>query len=385
MLPPSHDHPVLVPVANPASIGPLLGHAAALAGPDGTVQLLTVLGPSADADDIAHAEQGLIEVQRDASDLGIQVRGDVRTAEDVASGVLDVVEEASPALVVMGWRGRSSSTDVFGRLIDHVVGRSSVPLAVVRLGLQSPERILFPVSEEHLLPGGSGSLDLAVELTRRVREHTGYPTTVLRTGARTGEIPEAVIELGDRVHHDPRRTHKAVEAFSRPTDLIVAAVAPTASGLRGATTHLAWAAPEATLMVAVDVGPTRGAGIVDAVADAGQPAPIRLDPPKAEVRIVVTIRLPEHEDVDPARLEEILRSAGDIDLLMSWWPASDDRGHVGATVTVRSDGINAAMAKVMTTVHEAPELQGAEITYELDRGAPRPSAGASSASATGNQ
>lgn len=367
---PAPDRPILVPVANPASIDPLLVHAAALAGDGGSVHLVTVLGEEASSDDHAHAWQGLTEAESRAKELGVTASGQVRTASDAATGVLAAIAERRPALVVMGWRGQSSTTDVFGRLIDQVVGRSSVPLAVIRPGMATPERLLFPVSEEHLLPGGTGSLALAVELTRRLREHTCHPSTVLRTGQRTGDLPEEVAALGDRIHHDPRRTHKAVEAFARPTDLIVAAVAPTASGLRGATTHLAWAAPDATLLVAVDVGPTRDTDLVDAVAAAGQPGPTRVAPPTEEVRIVVTIRLPEEQDVRPERVEEILRSAGETDLLMSWWPASDTRAHIGATVTVTGGGVNAAMATVMTAVHDAPELRGAEITYDLDRGAP---------------
>ncbi len=369
---PERDRPILLPVANPSSIGPLLRHAAALAGRDGEVHLLTVVGEGADADAHAHAWQGLTEAERTAHELGVHARGQVRTASDVETGVLAAIAETDPGLVVLGWRGRSSTTDVFGRLIDRVVGRSSVPLAVIRLGLSLPDRIVFPVSEEHLLPGGGGSLSLAADLTRRLRDRTGHRTTILRTGARTGELPAAITELGDQVHHDPRRTHRAVEAFARPSDLIVAAVAPTASGLRGATTHLAWAAPDATLLVAVDVGPTRGAGLVEAVADAGRPAPARVvEPPAEEVRIVVTVRLPEDDDTSSSRIEEILRTAGETDLLMSWWPASDTRAHVGATVTVRGNSVNAAMARVMTAVHEAPDLRGAEITYDLDRGAPR--------------
>ncbi len=363
--------PILVPVANPASIGPLLTHAAALAGPGGAVHLLTVLGAAADDDDHEHARQGLVDVADQAEELGIELQGDVCSHADTATAVLETIERIRPSLVVLGWRGRSSTTDVFGRLIDHVVGRSSVPLAVLRLGLVPPTRLLFPVSEEHLLPGGAGSLSLAADLALRLRRHTGHPTTILRTGPRTGDLPDQVTALGDRVHHDPRRTHKAVEAFARAEDLIVAAVAPTASGLRGATTHLAWAAPEATLLVAVDVGPTRNRGLVDAVADAGQPAPRRDDPREEQVRIVVTVRFPEGTEADTDAVEQLLRSAGDTDLVMTWWPASDDRAHLGATVTVRSDGINAAMGRVMTVLHDAPVLEGAEITYELDRGAPQ--------------
>lgn len=365
------EGPILVPVANPASIGPLLGHAASLAPHGGSVHLLTVLGTEADEDDHAHAHQGLAEVQRGAGHLGVEVHGDVRSAPDVATGVLAAIEETRPSLVVMGWRGQTSSTDIFGRLIDQVVGRSSVPLAVLRLGLLPPTRLVFPVSEEHLLPGGGGSLRLAVQLAERVRGRSGFPSMILRAGARTVELPDEVRRLGDRVHHDPRRVHKAVEAFAHPEDLVVAAVAPTASGLRAATTHLAWAAPDATLMVAVDVGPTRDDAIVDAVAQAGRPAPRRTDPPEEEVRIVVTIRLPADDGVSTDRAEEVLRAVGATELVMSWWPTDDDRAHIGATVIVRGGGANAAMAQVMTALHDAPELHGAEITYELDRGTPQ--------------
>jgi hypothetical protein len=39
-------------------------------------------------------------------------------------------------------------------------------------------------------------------------------------------------------------------------------------------------------------------------------------------------------------------------------------------VTIRAAGVNAAIAAVMVAVHDAPDLSGAEITYDVDRGAP---------------
>lgn len=367
---PEPARPILVPVANPASAPPLLRYAAQLVGAGGTVDLLTVVGPDASAETHAHAWQGLTEAEELAIELGIEVRGRVRTSQGPGTGVLEAIDDSDPWLVLMGWRGTTSASDVFGRLIDHVVGRSSVPLAVIRLGLQPVDRIVVPISAEHLLPGGSGSLTLAAELTSRIRASTAHPTTVLRSGSREHDLPASIHRLGDRIHHDPRRSHRAVEAFSRPTDLIIAPVAPTASGLRAATTHLAWAAPDASLLVAVDVGPVPQESLVDAVLDAGNPPPVRQVPPRREQRIVVTIRLPDGQTLETDAVEEILLGVGTVELVMSWWPAEDDRAHVGATVTVTSEGPNRALASVMTAMHDAAALAGAEISYELDRGNP---------------
>lgn len=366
----ARDRTILVPVANPASATPLLRYATDLAGPGGRVHMVTIVPPDTTADAHGHAWEGLTAAEELAADLGVTVRGQVRRSPSAAAGVLAAIDEDAPALVLMGWRGTTSASDVFGRLIDHVVGRSSIPLAVVRLGREPVDRIVVPVSAEHMLPGGGGSLSLAADLTRRIRTSTGHPTTVLRTGPRRGELPGDIRELGDQIHHDPRRTHKAVEAFHRDRDLIVAPVAPTASGLRAATTHLAWAAPEATLLVAVDVGPVRSGGLAEAVTDAGRPAPRRARPPVAQQRIVVTVRLPEHLATTPEVVEALLGTVGEVELVMSWWPLDDDRAHVGATVTVTSEGPNRALAAVMTALHDAQELRGAEISYELEHRSP---------------
>lgn len=363
---------VLVPIANPASASALMGHAAKLAAADdGTIHLVTILRADAASDERAHAWRGLADAEEIARDLGVEARGRVVEADEIAEGVLAAVDEVAASVVLMGWRGGSSTTDIFGRLIDTVVGRSSVPLAVVRAGSRPCRRVLLPISADHLLPGGDRGLCLAVQLAERLASGAPEPTTVLRTGPRDVELPPRVTQLGDRVHHDPRRTDQAVAAFARPDDLVVAAVAPTVSGLRAATTHLAWAAPDATLLVAVDVGPTREEGLVDAVEGAGSPAPPVRDPGLREVRIVVTARLPDDLPVTPDDLDRVLRTAGRTDHLMAWWPAGDPRPHVRATVTVDAAGINAAIAAVMVAVHDAPDFQGAEITYDVDRGAPK--------------
>jgi len=364
---------VLVPIANPASVRPLLELAADLVDPDGEVCLLTVLRPTADAQEQADAWHGMAVAERVADQLGIRARGEVRTDPKLGDAVLEAIRERGASLVLMGWQGASSTSDVFGRLIDHIVGHSAIPLAVVRAGAQDYDRVLLPISADHLLPGGAGGLSLAAALAGRLQRSTRRPTTVLRTGELGSELPEDIAALGDRVHHDPRRTHQAVAAFAGPTDLIVAPVAPTVSGLRAATTHLAWAAPDATLLVAIDVGPVDEGSLVPAVAGAGRPTPSAGSQTRTAVRLVVTVRLPEAHAVTPQEVERILARCGRTDHLMAWWPSGDNRPHVRATVELLATDPNHAIARAKEVLHAADELVGAEISYDLEEAGTDPS------------
>jgi len=357
---------ILVPVANPASVRPLMQLAADLVDARGEIRLLTVLQPDAPADAHADAWQGMAVAEAVAVNLGVTARGEVRTERGLGDAVLDTLRDRDASLVLMGWRGASSTTDVFGRLIDHIVGRSSVPLAIVRAGAQDYDRVLLPISADHLLPGGSSGLQLAADLAGRLRRGTTRPLTVLRTGRLGQELPESIVALGDRVHHDPRRTHQAVAAFAGATDLIVAPVAPTVSGLRAATTHLAWASPDATLLVAIDVGPTTESSLVPALADAGRPAPGSHGPSRSEIRLVVTVRLPEGGAVSPDQVERVLARSGTTEHLMAWWPTDERRAHVRATIQLVAPDADHAITRVRKAVQDAVELAGSEISYDVE-------------------
>lgn len=372
-MPGSSQPPVVVPIANPASVQPLLEMAYVLADVDAVLVPVTVVRPNAPRRDAAFARGSLEAAEAAAHDLGANVRGRLVESDDVAEGVLQAVADESPSLVVMGWRGQSSTTNVFGHLLDIIVGRSVAPLAVVRMGAVPYRRVLVPVSADHLLPGGDRGLGLAVRLAERLQAVTPEPATVLRTGPREVQLPAGLERLGDRVHHDPRRTDQAVGAFACPEDVVIAAVAPTVSGLRAATTHLAWAAPDATLVVAIDVGPTREEGLADAVHGAGDPAPAAEHAAGVHpVQVIVTARMPDSDAVRPDDLERVLRTAGETEQVMAWWPGGDPHPHVRATVTVAASSPNAAIAAIMRAVHEAPAFRGAEISYDLERARSRP-------------
>ena len=363
---------VLVPVANPASLPPLLGCARHLADVDGEITLLTVLTPALDDDERWRRRADLAAAAATTSGTGADADQRVHArcieARSVSRGVLRAAEELEATLVLMGWRGASSTSDVFGRLIDEIVGRSTSPLAILRPGVTSMTRVVLPVSPDHLLPGGERGLRFAAGLAWRLRRYTSEEATVLRTGAFTSPLPAEVSRLGDRVHHDYRRVHHAVGAFTRAGDVVVAAVAPTVSGLRAATTHLAWSTPEAGLLVAIDGGRIRGRGVVDAVAEAGRPLAAGTQPPGVprERRVAVTIRLPDATDVP--RVERILAGIGHTDHVMTWWPPNDGRTHLGATVHVSAATTNGAIATIAAELQHASALRGAEISYDVEGG-----------------
>ncbi len=364
---------IVIPIANPSSARPLITCAARIAARDGGVLLpVTVIRPRAPADERAAAWLALADAEEVARELEAPVAAEVIEHEHVADGVLGLATRAKATLVLMGWRGRSSTTDVFGRLTDTIVGRSAIPLAIVRLGTAPFRRVVLPVGDDHLRPGGERGMRLAAELAGRIGAYHRSPATILRTGEASGRFPEALAGLAGEVRHDPRRTDQAVAAFAGPEDLVVTPVAPTATGLRAATTHLAWAAPESTLLVAVDVGPTVASSSAAAGAASSPKSPVS-GPPLGEgdpVRVVVTARLAEHDAADPDRFARVLALVGSTDEVMAWWPAGDARPHLRATVAISAASANEAIASLMVAVHEAPGFEGAELTYDVDRGPP---------------
>lgn len=354
---------ILVPVTHPKSAVTLLRLAASLVDPGGLVVPVTVLSPDARAAERQAAHDLVVSAETTAHEGGVKSRGMVDVDASVARGVLDTARECGATLVLIGWQGRSSHQNVFGSLIDSIAGRSSVPLAVARLGEERFRGLLLPVSDDHLASAATGGVLLAAGLTRRLHEATGIPVRVVRSGAGTGDLPAEVASLSDRIHHDPRRLDLAVGAAARPDDLVVVPVAPTVSGLRAATTHVAWAVPEASLLIAVDVGPAPAEGnLASAVSRAGRPTPPENPAQRSTLhRIRVTACLSAGLD----RSEMLLTALSAVGEVALREPVHDDRGRlcVEAEVTTRATDTNSALGDVMEALHHAPGFDGAEISY----------------------
>lgn len=354
---------VLVPVTHPDSAVTLLRLAAQLMDHEGLIVPVTVLEPHARAARREHARDLVMKAENTARSVGVEAQGMVAVDASVAKGVLDTARECSATLVVMGWKGRSSHQNVFGSLIDSVAGRSAVPLAVARLGTKTFRRLLLPVSDDHLSSVAAGGVRLATGLTRRLHDSTGAPVMVVRSGGGDEPLPADVAALSDRVHRDPRRLDLAVGAAARADDLVVVPVAATVSGLRTATTHVAWAAPDASLLIAVDVGPNPASeDLAPAVSSAGDPSPAEESVgPSTAHRVLVTACLPPHAGRADL-LESALWPLGKVELRES---EQDERGRlcVRAEVAVTATDINTALGDVMEALHRAPGFDGAEISY----------------------
>lgn len=359
---------VVVPVVSPVSAAELARVAARLAGPDGgRVIPVSAVPPGSDPGAVAAAREVVEGAAAAARELGAQADGVVRADLPVVAAVLACMAEHQATLAVMGWQGSSTHRNVFGELIDSIVGRSTIPLAVVRVHTTPYRRVVLPVSQDHLLPGGARGLQLAADLAARLQPAEADPVTVLRTGVGGGPLPDEVTALADRVHHDRRRVDQAVGAAAGEGDLVVVPVAPTASGLRTATTHMAWAAPDAWLAVAIDVGPPppADAGLADAVARAGTApeGPSDADDGLEEHLVLVSARAPSgasalHGLVDALRL---VGSVGAVE------PSGDADGTAGVRVgvIVRAPSANVAVGAVLSAVHDSDALEGAEITYDV--------------------
>lgn len=356
---------IVVPIVNPGSSGPLMRLAAVLAaGDDGIVVPVTVVGESAGPQAGADAHDLVRRAEVQVAEAGGTARGIVTVAATTAAGVLEAIEDREATLVVMGWRGVSSTRNVFGELIDQIVGRSSVPLAVIRVGEAKVDRVLFPISTDHLLPAGARGVDLAGELVNRFQKARGLPVVVLRAGPSDEPLPEQVGRLGDRVHHDSRRVDVAVGAVARPEDLIVTPVAPTTSGLRAATTHLAWAAPFASLVVAIDVGPRPTGDLAKAVRRANE-VPERTTPAatSASHAVRVSVWLAPGAAVE---LDQLVALVADLGATRDEASGTDDgRAWLSATVEFTHADRNAALAAVMARLHETDVLRGADIHYDV--------------------
>jgi amino acid transporter/nucleotide-binding universal stress UspA family protein len=149
---------VLVPVANPASFGPLYNLAKPLAEVrKGSVTLLNVqIVPVQTPLSIGGLAapfriQAFRKLVADMQAQGKDVAGVVRVAHRISAGVLAAARQPGVSLVLMGWKGmpkrtRRATTSVLGATMDNVMRRIPVSVGVVRIwgDFTKIDRILIP-------------------------------------------------------------------------------------------------------------------------------------------------------------------------------------------------------------------------------------------------
>lgn len=358
---------VLVPVARPASLDSLLPIAAAMASADdGHVVPVTVVPTRAPTEDVREAADLALAAEQRLRDEGISATGVVAEARSVAAGVRSLAASERATLVVMGWRGLLDTTRAFDATVDDVLGRSSIPLLVVRPSETPPARVVVPLTAGHVVPHGRGGLTLATTLAGRLAAARSLGVSVLWAGDDEPAVPEQVQALTDRLHHDPRRLDLAVGAMAKPGDVVVAAVAPTAEGLREITTHVTAATPDATLVVAIDPGPRRTRGLGAAVADA-VPTVLDATDEVADHVVTVTVEPPEGAVVPRRHLVRALTHLGTVSDVAVQWRASTRAQRLRVDVRMPASSTTMALGEVMSALHDTPVLAGARLHYDVER------------------
>lgn len=140
---------------------------------EGPIHLLTVVRPDgagAPEADLAEAEASLDGAVDYADAAEVPVRTETRVNHSVASGIVRAATETRADVLIVGWDAQQSlSNRVFGSIIDQVLGRTTVPVLVSRLGhpLNTTERVFV------VLPSGVDHHEGYYEAVHVVKRLTG--------------------------------------------------------------------------------------------------------------------------------------------------------------------------------------------------------------------
>lgn len=150
-----YPYRILVPLHNPDHVEPLLDLAAPIAkAQDGEIIVLGVVDvprhlPIHEGMRFVHHKTPLLKTAVTLGQkLGIPVRTSMRIAHRVSDGIIEAAEQQKANLVLMGWKGWTSTRDrIFGEVTDEVVRHAPCDLITVKLtGPQEFDSIMMPTA-----------------------------------------------------------------------------------------------------------------------------------------------------------------------------------------------------------------------------------------------
>ena len=144
---------ILLPVYNPHTAEPLVRIAATLARHrDGEITLLRVVRvpdqlPPELARKAIEAEDDMLErLQRLEGELGVPITTEVRVGRNVARAILEARREDRSHLIVLGWKGfTTTARKILGEVTDDVVRLARADIMLARFGSERvvPRRVLL--------------------------------------------------------------------------------------------------------------------------------------------------------------------------------------------------------------------------------------------------
>ena len=189
---------VLVPVAHPDRVNGLIDLAAKLAKENnGAILALRVVvvpeqSPPRLDDALLEGEAAVLELARArAEQHGVPIHTSVRVGHNISRGILDTATERGCDLIVLGWKGFSSTTQrILGETTDTVVEHAPCDLILIKqVGDCSYERIMVPTA-------GGPHARLAEEVANSLGGQVTL-STVVPTNAQAARIQSAEEVLSD--------------------------------------------------------------------------------------------------------------------------------------------------------------------------------------------
>jgi CIC family chloride channel protein len=164
---------LLVPVANPETAGILLQMAAAIARDRhyeiDCVQVMLIprhSSPSETQVRTAKSRRLLRQAEVLAKKWKIPLHTQIRVTHDVAQAILETINEQHIDLILMGWKGNTSTPGrIFGNVVDTVIRQATCEVVLVKLGKTPQSPIPSPLFNRWLVPmAGGPNSPLAIKL-----------------------------------------------------------------------------------------------------------------------------------------------------------------------------------------------------------------------------
>ncbi|MCW6038646.1 chloride channel protein [Spirulina subsalsa FACHB-351] len=133
---------LLLPLANPQTAQALVKIAGAIAQQQGyeleCLHIVTVprhIAPSQASVSLKKSHQLLKEAKREAAAWDIPLHVQIRLAHNLAQAILEVINERHIDLLIMGWKGNTSSPGrIFGDAVDTLIREAPCDVAMIKLG-----------------------------------------------------------------------------------------------------------------------------------------------------------------------------------------------------------------------------------------------------------
>ncbi|MBD2529520.1 chloride channel protein [Nostoc flagelliforme FACHB-838] len=226
---------LLVPVANPETAGILLLMAAAIARDrhyeiDCVQVMLIPRHSSASETQVRTAKSRRLLRQAEvlAKKWQIPLHTQIRVTHDVAQAILETVNEQHIDLILMGWKGNTSTPGrIFGTVVDTVIRQATCEVVLVKLGKTPhyplspegapPSLVSNPLFNRWLVPiAGGPNSQLAIQLLPALITLGNEPQIRLTQVFKPSELKPDMSVLEQGIRHLMRRRKLASTVVALP-------------------------------------------------------------------------------------------------------------------------------------------------------------------------